>query len=176
MTIHVLGLGESLATYKPDGNTTIGVNDIFKFHPVDYLVLADRPHRFSDVRLECICSSTPKKFFVISALCEDWEPFIKTSPLHTCEYRGPSLIDNPDRICYSNNSAFLSVCVAHKMKATTIIMHGVDFNTHPNFKDATLKIALKDFKELREALNKRGVRLFVSSKLSKLSNIIPVYK
>ena len=38
MKIDVLGLGESLKEYKPSKNKTIGVNDIFKHHKVDYLV------------------------------------------------------------------------------------------------------------------------------------------
>ena len=63
MKVDILGLGESLKEYSPSDNITIGVNDIFKFHPVDYLVCVDNPQRFSAERFNTIINSNHKKFY-----------------------------------------------------------------------------------------------------------------
>ncbi len=175
MKFSILGLGESLKTFIPNGSTTIGVNDIYKHFKTDFVVCVDRPHVFSDERRKTIINSTPEKFFTFKGLYNDWVYLTKNAEgLKPALYRGPEHLDNPDTICYSNNSAFVACCIAYKMGAKEIVMYGVDFNTHPNFKHHGLAVALKDFKALRIALNKRNVNLFVSSRDSKLSTFIPV--
>lgn len=190
MIIHVLGLGETLATYKPDGNITIGVNDIFKHHNVDYLVCVDRPLRFSKERLEIIRKSNPVKFFTINELYNDWRPIVQNlQGFQTAERRGiynNEILDDQNKICFSNNSTFVAACISYKIikanykniihpnKPDTIILNGCDFNTHTAFKDNSMKIVLAHFKELLIQLNNRGVNLFVSSSESKLSSVIPV--
>jgi len=165
----VLGLGESLKEYKPSGNKTIGVNDIWKHYSVDYLICIDRPSGFSKERFKTILNSKPIKFF---SHLEDWkiynpnfELMILTSP------RGS--LDNIEGtgICYSNNSMFVAVVMAYKLGAKEINIFGADFNTHPNFQDNKIHTTLKDFKKLFLYLKSKGIKINISkgSKLNQFS-------
>ena len=59
MLAKVLGLGPTIKYYKPERNCiTIGVNDIFKYHYVKYLIIRDLPESFSNERLKIIEIST----------------------------------------------------------------------------------------------------------------------
>ena len=48
MIVNIIGLGATGADFKPDGNITIGVNDVWG---CDYTVCVDRPSAFTDSRL-----------------------------------------------------------------------------------------------------------------------------
>ena len=62
------------------------------------------------------------------------------------------------------------------MGAKEIVLHGVDFRTHPNFKSHSLDRARKDFLGLSKELKKRGVKMYVGSEWSMLSEFLPVWK
>lgn len=178
MTIEVLGLGESLSNYKPKGNITIGVNDIFKYHAVDHLVLLDPPFKFNPERLKTICESTPKIFHSHKP---EWATITKSIFRRitlTLGGRGKlKQLDGPD-FCYSNNSPYVACVLAYKLGAKKIILHGADFNTHKSFNDPLkkemLQNAIKDFKNLFDEFSKRKVYLSVGSEASSLSQVIPV--
>ena len=53
----ILGLGESLKNFSPNGSVTIGVNDIYKHFPADYVVCVDTPDKFNPERFKTITSS-----------------------------------------------------------------------------------------------------------------------
>lgn len=173
MKINILGLGESIKTYSPDNNTTIGVNDVFKFFPVDHLVVIDPMKRFTMDRLHTIINSKPKQFY---SNYPQWKECVNNfNQLNlSCGYDF-SQLDNPDVCLHSNNSVFVACVLAYKLKANDIVIYGADFNTHPNFHPQTIKTALLHFETLRKELKKRNVNLFVSSRISKLSTVLPVY-
>ena len=174
MVIKVLGLGDSLSDYVPDGCSTVGVNDIFKHHPVEYLVCLDKPRVFSRERLEIIKQSNPVKFY---SQIEEWKfmpnfhQIILSSVRHSVEQ-----IDT-GKYLQSNNSAFTATHVAYKSGASEIILYGVDFVNHPAFNDpkaeVKLRAALRSFYDLHLEFKKRGVKLYVSSKKSALAEFIP---
>ncbi len=175
MRYNILGLGESLAQYIPDNNKTIGVNDIFKYHNVDYLVCIDLPTRFKKDRLKTILNSTPQKFFTHHY--SEWRPLVNNlQGLNMSAGNDFSKLDKNDIIIHSNNSVFVACVLAYKMGATEIIIYGSDFNTHPNFDEQAIKTALRHFKNLYNELKKRGVNLFVCTSESKLSNVLPIWK
>lgn len=176
--IDVLGLGETISDYSGE-NESVGVNDIFKFHRVDHLLVMDQPHRFTKERLSTILLSTPKKFYSNVKIdgAYVWEKLVNNFvPIETERGRGFVKTLDSKEYSISNNSPFTACVLAYKLGAKNIVMHGVDFINHPHLsKDNSIQNVLQHFKTLRSALNNRGVGLFVSSKKSRLSEIIPVY-
>lgn len=173
MTIHILGLGESLEDYKKDENITIGVNDIHSKIKTDFVVCVDDPRAFSPERLKTIEQTKCKGFY---SQVDYWK---KLDNFNKIEFNlGRGLIDglDNDKFCYSISSPYVATILAYKMKATEIVLHGVDFRTHKHFVDHSKDKALNDFKKLNSAFKKRGVKLFVSSDWSDLSRFLPVWK
>jgi len=170
MEAAVLGLGESLKEYSPNENiTTFGVNDIFKYYPVDYLVCVDRIHKFTARRFEAISKSTHKKFYTH---LDEWKGHVNNVQLiNLTGSRGCIKGIEGNNICYSNNSTFVAVVIAYKHGAKKISIYGADFNTHPNFKDAKGEAALQDFKRLFYYLKSKGVIINVA-KGSRLNEVL----
>ena len=170
MKIDVLGLGESLKEFMPSKNITIGVNDIYKHYPVDYVLTVDRPSRFTKERLQTIKDSYPKKFYTH---LNDWKGLVDNLELFKFAIGGRCSINEIDSegLLYSNNSTFVACVLAYKMGATTINIFGADFNTHPNFKDKSLENVLSDFKKLLDFFKSKDIQINIS-KGSKLNELI----
>jgi hypothetical protein len=172
MIVDVLGLGETVKDYRPSGNTTVGVNDVFKYFPVDYLVLVDPPQRFNEPdRYKTIMESTPKKF-----LCTKPWPVPNFELIQRAPGRGMlGDLDKPEIYCVSNNSTFTACHHAYKLGAKEIRLYGADFNTHSVLsKPKMLATILNHYGDLKNELKKRGVRLAVSSRASALSSVLPL--
>lgn len=174
--IEVLGLGKTLSCYKKNDNITIGVNDIWKYHKTDYVVVVDPPRVFDQYRFQTIINSKPKKLF---SNVEDWKSYnsyfekINLAPVR----HDLKTLDDKNNIPYSNNSTFVACIMAYHLGADIILMHGVDFIEHKNLSvEYTLNSALNDFDKLKLELNKRNVKIMVSSKESKLSQILNIYE
>lgn len=165
MKVDVLGLGESVKSYFNMGNITVGVNDIFKYHPVDFLFVVDRPHRFKKERLQTIINSKPEKF---CSQLEDWSSLVDNFELIELGTGRCNLNEIGSRFPHSNNSTFVAVVAAYKMGATEINIFGADFNDHPSLNVDTV---LKDFKKLFEFLQKKGVKINVTS-ISRLKKLL----
>lgn len=162
----ILGLGETLEEYVPsEDSITFGVNDIFKCHPVDYLVCVDRIHRFTPERFKTIANSTHKKFYTH---LDEWQGHVQRVQLISLSAGRGSLEGmESEKICYSNNSTYVATVIAYKHGAKEISIFGADFNTHPSFMDNKLDITLSDFKKLFDYLRSKGVKITVT-KRSKL--------
>lgn len=168
MEIDVLGLGESLKEFKPSGNITIGVNDIWKHYQTDYVVCVDRINAFTVERLRTIMKSKPKKFLTH---LDEWERIMPTFELIELSKGRGNLNDIDNTFAYSNNSVFVAVVLAYKLGATKINIFGADFNTHAAFNGNKLLAALDDYKNLFDFLKEKGIKITVS-KGSKLNQII----
>lgn len=170
MIVDVLGLGESLKQFKPTcGHVTVGVNDIFKYHPVDYLVVVDPPRRFTKERMQTIVCSNPQKFYTMN---DEWRSLVtKFQKLNLGGPKGCIKNIEGKTIPYSNNSTFIAVVIAYKLGAKEINVYGVDFNTHPNFRSTGLETALRHFKQLFSYLKSKGVKINISkgSRLNELT-------
>jgi hypothetical protein len=90
---------------------------------------------------------------------------------------GRGIVDHLDskKFCYSISSPYVAAVLAYKLGAKRIVLHGVDFVTHENFKNAKLEKAKNDFRKLNEAFKLRGVELMVSSSFSALSEFLPLW-
>lgn len=167
MKVNILGLGESLKEFTPNGGITVGVNDINKHFEVDYLVCVDRPNRFNYERLETMTNSNAK----FLSQCSEWSNIVKNfEHIKLSAGARGNLNDIDNSFPFSNNSTFVAVCLAYKLGAKEISIFGADFNTHPNFKDNGLEMVLKDFKRLFEFLKSKGVKINIT-KQSRLNGI-----
>lgn len=167
--LSVLGLGDSLQRY--DGNKlAVGVNDIWQYCPVKYVVCVDKIDRFSGKRLETMKSCKPLLFF---SHLDDWRFKNGYIKMELAKHRG-DLSEIDSKYIYSNNSTFAAVGVAYRLGYKDIRMFGVDFNNHKNIKDAIRDNAIKHFIELEKALRYKGVRLSVT-KESALSEYLPCF-
>jgi hypothetical protein len=162
MTIEVLGLGESLSEYKPNGNVTIGVNDIHSRIKTNYVVCVDNFEAFSKERLNTILNTKCCGFYTQLPCWKSVENYTEIK-LHRLAEMDSELFR------YSNNSPFVACVLAYKLGATKIIIWGVDMNTHHALsKSNSFERAVKDYIKLKEDLFKRGCELVIGSKISAL--------
>ena len=162
MTIEILGLGESLNEYKPNGNTTIGVNDIHSLIKTDYVVCVDNFEPFTKERLEVILNTKCKGFYTQLPCWKSVENYTEIK-LHRLAEMDSELFR------YSNNSPFVACVLAYKLGATKIVLWGVDMNTHHALsKPNSFERAVKDYIKLKEDLFKRGCELIIGSDISAL--------
>ncbi len=170
-TIEVLGLGPSLKHYRPNGNETIGVNDIFREHRVDSLLVLDLPENFTPERFHVIVNSTPGRFYTSSDAYETMPGFTKVYPAS----RGgdPRYLDS-ELLPIHVDSTYSAVCLAYKLGAEMIIMHGVDLKDHPKLKTFWNQGIIQEaYKKLFFALAYRNCILVTGSQESSLAEIIP---
>ena len=172
MTIHILGLGESLDEYSPDGNKTIGVNDIHSRIKTDFVVCIDHPKAFNSERLKTIQETNCEGFY---SQVDDWSNVQNFNKIELNKGRGIIKDLDSSGFCYSISSPYVAAVLAYKLGAKEIVLHGVDFRTHENFKDHRREKALRDFKELDSAFKLRGVSLFVGSSWSSLERVLPIW-
>lgn len=134
MIAHVIGCGQTAKNFTPDGNLTIGVNDIFSITPVDYLIVINHPSKFKDEpeRLNAIINSKPKVFYSNNNSWEKYFPEWKQLNMVSFSYSGRN-----SRIWCSKTSPFVGISLANHLGATDIVIWGVDFQNHKFFKIGT---------------------------------------
>lgn len=180
-TIHVLGLGESLEFFKHDGNVTIGVNDINRLVKTDYLLMVD-PIKSLVPEYKEVVKNSDSQFW---CQLDEYDGFVKNfNKMELARGRGSCDDFDSDRFVYSITSPFCAVHLAYKLGANDIVMWGVDFNTARCNEEKDLEPmckfkqerALKDFTNLRNALNNRNVNFYVGHEMSLFSSILPVFQ
>jgi len=175
----VLGLSPNIMQYSEDmkvlpPHIKIGVNDIFKHTPVDYLIVVDRKNRFTSKRKKIIEESRPKELLTFIS---EWKthPCAKEIILATGRSNLGEL-DNPNVYPYSIMSPFIAMVHAYKLGAKTILVYGVDLNDHHALSDENcLNIIKRDVNNLNKEFNKRGVKMYIMNKESVLYGILPFY-
>ena len=159
--IAVLGTGESLSLYDPAAfDLAIGVNDIWRYHRVDAVVVLNKPSSFGFDRIRHIRESEADAFF---------------SQMVTWDYkRGFKKIEfypgNPDNLCkldgepYERSycSPFVACQIAYRVySATEIHLFGVDMTRHPNLNGNILPRVVTHFSNLNKALREKGSEIIV---------------
>ena len=166
MIINVLGLGQSVHRYNGSG-ISIGVNDIYRYYPADYVVCVDKPDRFNPERRKIIEQSKPILFF---SHLPDWEFMPNFVLMNLSRHRG-DLSEIKSKYPYGTSSSYCAACIAYKLGATVIKMYGVDMNDHPNLKDSVRDGEVGRFDELRKFFKRQGVELLVTEE-SYLSKVL----
>src|SRR5262249_38212853 len=118
----VCGCGSSLASLAdPDRFVTIGVNDVGRLFPPDYLVVLNPRSQFRGDRFHYVEHSQAKALFTHLNLG------IKHP--HTVRFnlgqRGGVDLSNPRALNYSRNSPYVAACLALHMGAKHIGVIGV---------------------------------------------------
>lgn len=127
MRISVLGLGPSLREFSGDG-VSIGVNDIWRYHPSEYVVCVDPPDRFSEDRRQVILSCKPTVFYTHLSAWASVHGYTKVdlqSPRGEVDW-------NKGGMAYGIFTPFCAMFQAVRLGATEIELYGIDFVSHPN--------------------------------------------
>lgn len=170
MTAHILGLAESVRDFSPDGNTTIGCNDIYRYFETDYLFVVST---LSPARATFVQNARPKKLF---SSMPRWSN-------HSCyEYIAHKMTpwrqNRPNTlgewIYYSNNTPFIAASWAFNQGYRKIVLWGCDFTDHPLLNGDALVRTYVDFKQLQEAFLEKGASMYLGNPGSILS--LPHYQ
>lgn len=174
--IHVIGKGESKEFFKHDGNITIGVNNVNKWIKTDHVVIVDPvilDNEEIDINFLNTLKNSTAQFW--SQIEENKNYVKKFNLIELSRGRGNCEDFDTEKFVYSITSPFVAVHLAYKLGATDIVMWGVDFNNHPSFMNQKER-ALKDFDNLKNALNSRSVNFYVGNEISLFSSILPVFQ
>jgi hypothetical protein len=161
MKVAVLGLGPSLTEFKAeDYELSVGVNDIWRYHPSEAVVCLDKRQSFIYERMKVIDECKPKAFYSHMVIYDTRPDFIKIN-LAPGYPDGSCNIDTP-YLQKSFCSPFVAVQVAWRYYfADEIHLLGVDLVDHPHLnKDVCVKIKLH-FQNLKTALQQKNCLLIV---------------
>ena len=158
--VTVLGLGPSLNLYVPDGNISIGVNDIWSRIQTDYVVCLDKKDRFTLERLNIIEECRPIKFY--SQIDDYFDRFdfcrIELQPYypnHECQI-------DIQQLPMSHCSPFVAAVIAYKYHdAEEIHVYGVDLVSHPNLDSNVCGRIQRHFVNLQTALMGKGRKMVI---------------
>lgn len=172
---NIIGLGPTSKYWNREG-FSIGVNDCFRIHPTDYLIVVNT---FKDEsRAKIIQDSRPKYLF----------SYLSFWASHPCyKYIGDfnAWMGKLRRgnLYYSNNSTFMAASMAFNMGFKEIVLWGVDFVGHQGINNekrvrddgpTTLEKALNDFQEFAQEAEKQNCRLYLGHTGSLLN--LPLWK
>lgn len=183
MTVSVIGCGASAKEWfnTPFDYLSIGVNDCFKFgvNP-DYLLVVNAPFKFQPSkennhtdRLKVIKQTQPKKF--VTNLCQEWSKHKKPDVCINLLRFGKRV--NRTEIYHSKTSPFIAMSLAYKLGATDIILWGVDFLDHRDFKPGKreTEFEMEEYKRFADVISK-DCKVWTGSKESAMSKYFPVHE
>lgn len=164
-TCHILGLGPSIKHFKPDGNLTIGCNDIFRICPVDFLIVVSvLPADRNDI----VWRSRPKKLLSFLPAWASHPAYEYMGILHPWRQDRKNPM-NKGMIYHSNNTPFIQASYAFNMGYKNIVLWGVDLMDHPLLRDQALEKTWTDFKQLQAAFLENDCSMYLGSSGSVLS-------
>jgi hypothetical protein len=127
MTCHIIGLGPTAKHWNREG-FSIGVNDCFRNHHTDLLVVVNVFKDFN--RTKIVQDSRPKQLLSYLAFWAS-HPCYKFIG-HFNPWKGKL---RRGELYYSNNSPFLAASYAFNLGYDDIVLWGVDFTDHPVIND-----------------------------------------
>lgn len=155
----MLGLGCSIGEFTPDEFIlSVGVNDIWRYHRSEILVVLDHAKGFKPDRLRVINESKPEAFYS-QIVAWDHRPEFKQITIIPGYPNGA--IDVSKGIYKSFCSPYVAVQIAWRYYfADEIHLFGVDMTDHPNLGSLIPDIK-KHFQHLKNALKDKGVEMIV---------------
>lgn len=164
MRVAVLGLGESLKLFTPEGfDTVIGVNDIWKHVHTEVIVCLDPRKNFTPERLKTIDESRPVTFYSQIVTWDVRPDFHKLNIL--AGYPDSGCPIRKDGYWKSYCSPFVAVQIAFVVyHATEIHLFGVDLVNHPHLDQRICQQIRKHFRSLKVSLTENGCNLVVHGK------------
>jgi len=170
----VVASGDSAKMWIPRG-TCIGSNDCEKWgQPVDYLILANAPHKFKPERLAIIKRSKAK--ILVTSLTQ-WKPIFPHAEQITRRTTFNKMIMK--RFCQTSvTSPLMCLSIAVRMGADEIIMWGVDMKSHHTYREGTkagereINVYRRYFKECRRL----DINVWLGANGTVFDNDLPVWK
>lgn len=173
MLVNIIGLGESASHWDGTG-FSIGINDAFKWgHKTNCLVVSNMPIKFPQNRLDIIKRSKPLKFY---------------SPLQAWKQYFPDMVEIKLRswdghlynktVISTDTSASIAMDLARQLRATKIILWGVDFKTHGTYHPGNpdSKTEFRQLEHIVRAFREVGVNVFLGAKGSELEKFLTIYE
>ncbi len=171
----VCGCGNSLNEFTDPGRfTTIGVNDVGRLFQPTYLVVANWKHQFRGDRFHYV--ETSQAQYLFTHLSQEFpHPAVVRFRHGTC---AGVEFSNPNVLHYSDTSTYMALCLAIHMGARLIGVIGIDYTenhffgktgVHPHVAYSKLSTIDEQFRNLRAAINQRGVKVFNLSQTSRLT-------
>jgi hypothetical protein len=169
--VHIIGCGESAKNWDGIG-FSIGVNDCFRYHKTNYLLIINAPNKFTPERMQVIRNSEPDKVFCHTML---WKQYFPNMEYITLQAFTSGQI-RPGMLYHSSTSPFAAMSLAYNIGAKEIILWGVDFKTHKHYHPGTqeLKSELWKYNFFIEALEAKGTKVYQGCVGSELK--LPVWK
>jgi hypothetical protein len=159
--IACLGLGQSLSLFDPsEFELSVGVNDIWKYHPAEAVVCLDKRQAFTHDRLKIIDECKPKAFYSHMVIYDTRPDFVKINlapgyPEANCNIDTPYLQKS---FC----SPFVAVQIAWKYYfADEVHLFGVDLVDHPHLKGDMCQKIKVHFQNLKNALRLKNCQLII---------------
>lgn len=181
--ILVCGLGPSLKELPALPNClTIGVNDIFRWHAMDYLLVLDPPSSFDrdgPERKEAIIASRPRKALVLGeGFHEHWRPLLQIpwvlAPLAPIQAQNmvPPFLDARHQLHKVANSPGTAASLAAFLGARSVGLIGVDLIDHPRIQGPMIRdIDVNGYARLAEFLKMHECALVNLSPVSAIKSL-----
>lgn len=177
--MHIIGTGPTRKNYKPDGNDTIGVNDILDYIACDKVIIVDPANRFSEGRRQAIMRSEgqyligytggSKESSMQYNTWKDLLPYAEYFPI----YRWMGVLQ-PGKVFHSVSSPFVAASYGINRGYADIVFHGCDYLNHPRMGGPLMRQAVKDIEGLKKSW--KDGKMYVSNGYSKLSTVLPIWK
>lgn len=170
----VCGCGTSLTLLaEPERFVTIGVNDVGRLFPPDYLVVLNPPAQFTGGRWTHVAGSDAKAVFSHLRLGGLRAPLVR----FTLGKRGGVTVAQ-GAVPHTRNSPYVAACLALYMGARRIGLLGVDFTDHHFFGPTGRHSLTRELQQidaeyaaLRAECERRGVELVNLSPVSRLTSL-----
>ncbi len=159
--IAILGLGYSLNEFDPkEFEYSIGVNDIWRYHKTNAVVVLNNAKEFTAERLKIINECTPEVFYSQIVAWDKRKDFQKIDILPGYPDRICSL-DQP-AFCKSFTSPFVAAQIAYKYYfAEEIHLFGVDLTNHQHVNGSLAVKSKLHFKNLKIVLEQKGCKMII---------------
>lgn len=181
MIVSVVACGQSAKEWcKTPCDISIGVNDCFKFgHDTDYLICVNAPFKFEPRvnngwtdRKQTILSSRAR---FLTNLRDEWKKYRSDAEaIHITRFGKQARKGNT---YFSKTSPFIAMSYAYNLGATDIILWGVDFVDHPDFKEGkrSTDFEIEEYKRFADLISK-DCRVWIGSENTGLSKYFKVWQ
>jgi hypothetical protein len=173
MIFTVVACGDSAKNWIPRG-TSIGSNDCEKFgKPVDYLIVANSPVRFSKERMEIIKKSKAKFF---SHDMKRWRTmFPNGEQLTKITFFNTRIL--PGYVYTSVTTPIMCVSMAIRMGAKEVVIWGMDMKSHHTYSEGTKKgdHEIMVYKKFFTECKRLGIKIWIGSLGTAFDGFLPVY-
>lgn len=152
---NIIGCGHT-AQYWDRKGFSIGVNDCFKFHPTNYLIVVNK---LKPERAQIVWNSRPEKLFSHLPLWGRHPSYEWIGPL--MQWRARKMPARRNVIYNSNNSPFIACSMAFNLGFKNIVLWGVDFIGHPEIQGDQFNRAKNDFLSFDLEIQKEGAKIYL---------------